>query len=120
MPKFLGDSYCCGVCEKCVTVCPGLAITLVDFREDRESPIVSIPYEFQYGNLQKSDSVTVMDTSGNDLGQVEVREVLAIEGNDRTVIVRVKAPARICKTDRRYSGSGIDSIPSNGPLCSTY
>ena len=53
IPKFLGDSYCCGVCEKCVTVCPGLAITLVDYRDDKDMPVVTIPYEFQYGMLQK-------------------------------------------------------------------
>ena len=113
VPKFLGDSYCCGVCEKCVTVCPGLAITLVDFREDHDSPIVSIPYEFQYGNLQKSDSVTVMDTSGKDLGQVEVREVTAIEGNDRTVIVRVKAPAEFA---RQIAGIRVQELTVSRPM----
>lgn len=113
VPKFLGDSYCCGVCEKCVTVCPGLAITLVDYREDHDEPVVSIPYEFQYGNLKKFDSVTVMDTSGNDLGKVEVREVTAIKGNDRTVIVRVKAPAKFA---RQIAGIRVQELTVSRPM----
>lgn len=113
VPKFLGDSYCCGVCEKCVTVCPGLAITLVDYREDRTSPLVSIPYEFHFGDLQKSDHVTVMDTAGNDLGQVEIREVTAIKGNDRTVIVRVKAPSEFA---RQIAGIRVQEVTVSRPM----
>ena len=47
LPHFLGqhlDKTCTG-CEKCVTVCPGLAITLVDTRKDAAMPLVTIPYE---------------------------------------------------------------------------
>ncbi len=93
VPKFLGDNFCCSACDKCVTVCPGLAITLVDFRNDQQSPIVSIPYEFQYGAHQKGDEVTVMDTAGNDLGLALVQDVSTIEGNDHTCIVKVTAPS---------------------------
>ncbi len=113
LPRFLGDSYCCGVCEKCVTVCPGLAITLVDFREDNQMPIVSIPYEFQYGALQKDDSVTVMDTSGKELGKVEVLEIRAIPGNDHTAIVRVKAPADIA---RQIAGIRVQEVVVSRPM----
>jgi bacterioferritin-associated ferredoxin len=70
-----------------------LAITLVDFRSDQQAPVVSIPYEFQYGEHRKGDEVTVMDTAGNDLGTAEVLDVTAIEGNDHTCIVKLSAPA---------------------------
>ena len=113
VPKFLGDSYCCSGCEKCVTVCPGLAITLVDFRSDREVPLVSIPYEFQYGVLQEKDTVTVMDTTGNELGQVVVQEVTAIEGNDHTVLVKVKAPAGYA---RQIAGIRVQEITMTRPM----
>ena len=43
LPQYtLGDESCAG-CERCVTFCPGLAITLVDFRKEPDSPTVSIP-----------------------------------------------------------------------------
>ena len=40
-----GAKGCTG-CEKCVTICPGLAISLVDYRKDPEFPTVTLPYEF--------------------------------------------------------------------------
>lgn len=113
VPKFLGDSYCCSGCDKCVTVCPGLAITLVDFRADRGMPLVSIPYEFQYGLLQKQDTVTVMDTVGNELGQVVVQDITSIEGNDRTVLVRVNAPAGYA---RQIAGIRVQEMTVTRPM----
>ncbi len=34
VPTFQGDSTVCIGCEKCISICPGLAITLVDYRND--------------------------------------------------------------------------------------
>jgi sarcosine oxidase, subunit alpha len=113
IPKFLGDSYCCGVCEKCVTVCPGLAITLVDYRDDKDMPVVTIPYEFQYGKLQKQDNVQVMDTSGKELGLVEIQDVTAISGNDRTILVRVKASSSIA---RQIAGIRVQELEVSRPM----
>ena len=45
LPRY--DGRCIG-CAKCVLICPGLAITLVDYRQDRENPIVTVPYEMSH------------------------------------------------------------------------
>ena len=45
LPRY--DGRCIG-CAKCVLVCPGLAITLVDYRRDQENPIVTVPYEMSH------------------------------------------------------------------------
>ncbi|MFZ3079491.1 MAG: FAD-dependent oxidoreductase [Bellilinea sp.] len=97
VPTFLGDSYCCEACEKCVAGCPGLAITLVNYRENPELPVVSIPYEFTRQTIQVNDRVSVLDTEGNELGQVDVLSVHAIENNDRTLVVEVNAPHKIAQ-----------------------
>ena len=39
------DSKACTGCLACAAVCPGLAITLVDYRKDPDHPLVSLPYE---------------------------------------------------------------------------
>jgi NADPH-dependent 2,4-dienoyl-CoA reductase/sulfur reductase-like enzyme/Fe-S-cluster-containing hydrogenase component 2 len=91
-PAFLGNSYCCGVCERCVAFCPGLAITLVDSRYNPEYPIVSIPFEFNYETIKEKDMVTVLDTTGKELGNLEVIGVDMIKNRDRTLIVKVRAP----------------------------
>ncbi len=95
IPTFLGNSYCCEVCERCVVGCPGLAITLVDYRNDPNFPIVSIPYEFTRDTLKAKDVITVIDTEGEVLGDVEVISTHAIPTSDRTLVVQVLAPKEI-------------------------
>lgn len=99
VPQFIAeqvDKQCIG-CEKCVTVCPGLAITLADYRKDAEHPTVTIPYEFLRESIKAGDSVTVLDASGEALGNVEVTRVRAAKANDRTLLVQVKAPREYAK-----------------------
>ncbi|MFO7588448.1 MAG: 4Fe-4S dicluster domain-containing protein, partial [Gemmatimonadota bacterium] len=54
IPRFLADELgqTCTGCQKCVTVCPGLAITLVDYRRNPALPTVTLPYEFSEATLQ--------------------------------------------------------------------
>ncbi len=99
VPQFIAEQLgkrCIG-CEKCVTVCPGLAITLVDYRKDREHPTVTIPYEFLRESIAAGDTVTVLDTAGEALGNVAVTRVRAAKANDRTLLVQVKAPREYAK-----------------------
>jgi sarcosine oxidase, subunit alpha len=91
-----GGKACTG-CEKCVTICPGLAISLVDYRKDPENPVVTLPYEFLKETIETGDTVTVLDTEGSPLGRVEVVGVRAIKANDRTVLVKVRVPKAVAK-----------------------
>jgi sarcosine oxidase, subunit alpha len=95
LPEFVGDK--CDGCEKCVAICPGLAVTLVDYRKDPAAPFVTIPYEFSARKIKAGDVVTVLDTEGDVLGNVEVTRVRAPKYADRALLVRVKAPAEIAK-----------------------
>jgi sarcosine oxidase, subunit alpha len=99
VPQFIAAQLgkrCTG-CEKCVTVCPGLAITLVDYRKDAEQPTVTIPYEFLRETIEPGQQVTVLDVGGAALGNVKVTRVRNIKANDRTLLVQVKAPAAVAK-----------------------
>ncbi len=99
VPTYLGpemDKTCLG-CEQCVTVCPGLAITLVDYRKDAEMPTVTLAYEFLASHIAVGDRVTALDSVGNVLGDVEVVSVRVIKRNDRTVMVKVRAPKAVAK-----------------------
>ncbi len=103
----------CSGCEKCVTICPGLAITLVDYRKDAERPIVTIPYEFLREGIRPGDRVWVMDTEAVPLGEVEVVQVKAIKANDRTVLVKVRAPRSIAK---KIAGIRVQEKEASVPL----
>ncbi len=93
LPEFVGDA--CDGCEKCVAICPGLAVTLVDYRKDKEQPTIVIPYEFSAKRIKKGDTVTVLDSEGTVLGNVQVTRVRAPKEADRALLVRVTAPAEI-------------------------
>jgi NADPH-dependent 2,4-dienoyl-CoA reductase/sulfur reductase-like enzyme/Fe-S-cluster-containing hydrogenase component 2/bacterioferritin-associated ferredoxin len=98
IPTFIGNNYSCQVCERCVAGCPGLAITLVDYSSNPQMPLVSIPYEFSRELLKKKDIVTVLDTEGNPLGDLEVTDLHTIPSSDRTMIVVVEAPVEIASS----------------------
>jgi ferredoxin len=95
LPEYIGEG--CVGCEKCVAICPGLALTLVDYRQDTEHPTVTIPYEFPEDSIAVGEVVTVLGTEGNVLGNVEVVRVRAPRFADRALLVRVRAPAGIAK-----------------------
>ncbi|HZW04874.1 MAG TPA: (2Fe-2S)-binding protein, partial [Anaerolineaceae bacterium] len=95
LPRYLGDPDSCKACERCVAGCPGLAITLVNTRRDPANPIVAIPYEFTRGTIKANDRVLAVDTTGNPLAEVVVKNVHAIKTSDRTLVVHVQAPAEI-------------------------
>ena len=103
----------CSGCEKCVTICPGLAVTLVDYRKDAEHPRVTIPYEFLKEGIRPGDRVWVMDTEAAPLGEVEVVQVKAIKPNDRTVLVKVRAPRAIAK---KIAGIRVQEKEASLPL----
>ncbi len=113
IPSFLGNSYCCEACERCVAGCPGLAITLVDSRGNPAMPIVSIPYEFTREEIRKSDIVTVLDTEGTPLADLEVLSVHSIANIDRTLVVQVQAPQEIAN---RIAGIRVQEPSVTQPL----
>jgi Fe-S-cluster-containing hydrogenase component 2 len=110
-PRFIGDEIgeLCSGCAQCVTICPGLAVTLVDYRKDREFPTVTIAHEFSKDTVKKGERVTVLDTAGAVLGTCEVEKVRPgaisppqagtkpIKKKSKTYKVLVKAPKSIAK-----------------------
>ena len=112
-PVFLGNNYCCGGCEQCVSICPGLAITLVDYRNNPDKPIVSIPFEYLRDKLPGNKKVVVTDTQGMELGEVNIVEVDSIPASDRTLIVRVEAPKAIAQ---KIAGIRVQTQPVTQPM----
>lgn len=113
VPTFIGNNFCCEVCEKCVAGCPGLAITLVDYRSNPEKPIVSIPYEFSSEMITRDDVVTVLDTEGNSLGDLEVFDIHSIKTSDRTMIIQVETDR---KTAPHIAGIRIQTPRITQPM----
>lgn len=104
----------CIACEKCITICPGLAITLVDMRKEPSgTALVTIPYEFDKSSIQPGDQVTVVNTIGGALGSVEVVRTRIGKVTDRTVLVKVRAPRAIAN---QIAGIEIQNKEVSAPL----
>lgn len=100
LPSFIGEEIgkACIGCQKCVTICPGLAVTLVDYRKAAPGyATVTLAYEFLRESLAVGDVVTVLDAEGQVLGNVAVVGVRAVKAFDRTIAVRLKASREYAK-----------------------
>jgi sarcosine oxidase subunit alpha len=113
LPSFIGNNYCCEVCEKCVAGCPGLAITLVDYRSNPDHPIVSIPYEFSGGVITKEDQVFVLDTEGNPLCETDILDIHSIPSSDRTMIILIEAPKELAP---KIAGINVQTSQITQPM----
>ena len=96
LPKFEGE---CAACGNCVAVCPGLAVTLVDYRSDAKFPFVTMAYEIG-GDLKPGGSVTVTDETGAVLGTALITGLREVKAS-KTVLLTVKTAA---ETANRVAG----------------
>lgn len=109
------DGKGCTGCERCVVFCPGLAITLVDYRRDAQFPEVTIPFEFLKEIINPGDEVSLVDVEGKFLTKAKVVSVKSIKGNDRTILVKVQVPKEIAK-----KVSGLRLQPEISPAEAQY
>jgi NADPH-dependent 2,4-dienoyl-CoA reductase/sulfur reductase-like enzyme/ferredoxin len=91
LPRFEG--HCLG-CGKCVTVCPGLAITLVvnDYDENRERALVMLPFELGLSRVPLGGQVSTVDMEGRTVGTGRVVAVRERPEQDRRLLVLVEVP----------------------------
>lgn len=87
-------SECIG-CGQCVAICPGLAITLVDYRESVDTPRVTLPAEVFNKKVEKGDVLTVVDEDGEELGDFEVFRTRILAHHPKTQLVIFELPAEI-------------------------
>lgn len=97
-PIFADSEGKCTGCAQCVIGCPGLAITLVDYRKSIQNPIVTIPYELP---LVKEEvigkSFPVTEQEGKVIGTAEVFQVVQSSKMNHTSLVKVIAAQEIAE-----------------------
>lgn len=92
-PYFDGD--CIG-CFKCLVTCPGLAITIVDKREDEENLIVWIPVELNSNKISKGSLVYATDEDGNICGEFNIFDIRNFKV-DKTLAVALKVSSELAE-----------------------
>lgn len=88
VPRFTGD---CTGCAKCVAVCPGLAITLVDRTPGPERAVVTVPFEMDAALAAPGTEVLACDADGTPIGRFPVVAVRRRTWQDRTALVEIEA-----------------------------
>ncbi len=105
----------CTGCLNCVAVCPGLAITVVDYRKDPENPLVTIPYEVWRTTVEAGQQVTVTDADAAVLGRYTVEKIRIKKKYPKTILVQVKMPKQLAK-----KAAGIQVIEKQVDPLATY
>ena len=105
------NGACIG-CGKCLLICPGLAITLVDYRKDKENPTVSIVYEVANYPVKIGDKKILNDIDANELGEYIITAVQDFP-KQHTQIVKFQVPKAIAK---KVAGFRIQNKNVSTPL----
>jgi sarcosine oxidase subunit alpha len=95
LPYFKDEKECLG-CGKCVAICPGLAVTLIDYRKEREMPLVTFPFELTSEKV-KVGSKLVIVSNEKELGEYEVQRARILNEFPKTQLLTFRLPAEIAK-----------------------
>ncbi len=96
LPYFVEGTECTG-CASCVAVCPGLAVTLVDYRKDPGHPLVILPYEVWREKVAVGQKVPVTDVEGAILGYYPVEKVKTRKKYPGTLLVHIRVDRAVAK-----------------------
>jgi len=95
---YMADLDACTGCASCLAVCPGLSVTMVDYREDANRPFVTLPYEVWREKVKVGQKVPVTDIDGAILGYYPVDKVGSRRKYPGTLLVRLKIDKAAAKT----------------------
>ncbi len=115
IPKYEGSCIGCG---KCVAICPGLAITLVDYRKDSENPIVTVPYEVMNHSVKVDDLVDAVNIDGDDIGKYKVVQIVDYKQNKTQLVKMIATDSIENKADiaKRVVSFKIQAPEVSAPL----
>jgi len=88
-PRFEPDL--CDGCGRCVSLCPGMAVFLLDRSAGAGKARITVPYEMQ-DELEKGDEAWAMDGEGKPLGKGKIMKTAKMGRGDRTVLVTIEVP----------------------------
>lgn len=92
IPRYIGAIDACKGCFKCLIGCPGLAITLVDFRKNPDFPIVSVPVEFGNSMFIPGNTATAVNTNGSLIGNFPIKALRGNKNSNGTWILQLTVP----------------------------
>ncbi|MEA4812026.1 MAG: FAD-dependent oxidoreductase [Anaerolineaceae bacterium] len=111
IPEFPYESPTdCIACARCVSICPGLAVTLVDFRKKTDTALVTLPYEQDPKGIEPGKIVELTDLNGEIIASLPVKSMRSLPNFTGTTLLTVEAPHAIATKI-----SGLKIISSDLP-----
>lgn len=109
----------CDGCGRCVALCPGMAIFLLDRREEKGFARITVPYEMGL-DLVEGEEVWVVDGEGKALTRGKLLKIKAMGGNHPTLLVTVRVPEPLTLKVRgvKYrvnDGEGFEEVSGGRP-----
>lgn len=95
LPYFKGEQDCLG-CGKCIAVCPGLAVVLIDYRKDKDNPLVTFPLELTDEILKNGELINVVSNE-KELGEFVVYRSRILKEFPKTQLVTIKLLSDVAK-----------------------
>jgi Fe-S-cluster-containing hydrogenase component 2 len=92
-PRLVDEAGKCGGCNRCIVVCPGLAIFIIDKTYSETEATIVIPYE-QIPLPKKGDPVKGIDRAGTEVCTGSVLRVQSGQGLNHTNIVTIIVPKK--------------------------
>lgn len=99
IPKIDYDK--CSGCGKCVAICPGLAIFVINNKISDKEASISIPYEL-FPLPKKGDIVNALDRNGKFVCKGKIINIVNSKSNDRTAVVTFSIPKNFFKVVRNF------------------
>ena len=97
LPKV--DETLCNGCGVCISMCPGLAIFVVDKTYNEELALVKLPFEY-VPVPQPGQYVTALDRAGEELGYFEVIKVTSGGKKNKTYTISLAVPQELAMEAR--------------------
>jgi len=94
---YITDLDACTGCGSCVAVCPGLSMILVDYRDDPEHPLVTLPYEIGRERVEVGQKVPIADVDGAILGYYPVEKISVRRKYPGTLLIQAKVDKNVAK-----------------------
>ena len=85
------DAKLCNGCGLCISLCPGLAIFVVDKTYSEELALVKLPFEY-VPVPQAGQYATVLNRAGEELGRYEVIRVTSGGKKNKTYTISIAVP----------------------------
>jgi ferredoxin len=105
LPRLVDPEGKCTGCARCIAVCPGLAVFIVDKTFSGKEAAISLPYEF-LPLPEKGERVSGIDRAGRTICEGRVHRVIAGKKMNNTNVVTIVVPKEHAEDVRFFRREG--------------